>query len=71
MSTCNCNYVLVPGCSDPAFLGSSGQAIIFLQNVVSPAQLKTTDSFIIELYKDQAMNSKIATTEKSVSLVFA
>lgn len=68
LSSCGSNFVLVPGCTDPTFLGASGQGIIHLEKVVSPAQLKDTDSFLIEFYKDQGMNSLIATTATSTGL---
>lgn len=36
--------------------------------VVSPAQLKDTDSFHIEFYKDQALNNLIATTRTNTGM---
>ena len=69
LATCACNYVLIPGCTDPVFLQSgSGQGIILMGDVISPSQVKTTGNFQIDFYSDQAMNSLIATTSTSTGL---
>lgn len=71
LSDCSSNYVVLPGCTDYSFIGASGQGVITMSRIVSPAQLKDTDNFQIEFYKDQALNNKIATTTtSSLSLKF-
>lgn len=52
LSDCSSNYVVLPGCTDYSFIGASGQGVITMSGISSPAQLKDTDSFQIEFYKD-------------------
>ena len=56
VNTCDCNYVVIAGCKETAYLGQPTGTTITLSNVVSPGQVKSTDNFKIELFKDQGLN---------------